>query len=892
MRVAYLDIPEALRFMESSSEGLPSEEALQRLKKHGRNVISEDTRPSLLRRVLPHLTNLFAILLWVAGALAYIASMPQLAYAIFGVVIINGVFSLIQEFKAEKATEALKNLLPRMTTVLREGRPERIAAEEIVPGDIVLLESGDAVPADARVIRSSSLLVNNSALTGESESVSRNGNRVEIEDTPILEMQNVIFMGTNVTNGNCSALVARTGQETEFGKIARLTQEVKEDLSPLQKQIAVVTRLVAYLSVAMGVVFFGLGVAAGHTYFENFMFAIGIIVANVPEGLLPTVTLSLAMGMQRMARRHALVKKLTAVETLGSTTVILTDKTGTLTQNRMTVTRLYFDGKVHDLDSLDGNEIPERLLDGMVLANNARLIASDRGGQDFVGDPTEAALLSAAVRLGKDIESSVRRFPRLAEIPFDSRRKRMTSVHRISGQNVALSKGAPGEIIARCSELSAGTEVLPLDDATRQSILAANDEMSGSGLRVLAFARRNLASPDVRDHDSVERDMAFVGLVGMFDPPRPEVSLAVKRAHGAGIGVTMVTGDYGLTAESIARRVGIIGHRRPRIITGTELAGMDNEAVARALRDNEDVIFARVSPEDKMKITRVLQDSGQIVAVTGDGVNDAPALKAADIGVAMGRAGTDVAKEAADLVLTDDNFASIVSAVEEGRTVYQNIRKFITYIFASNIPEVVPYILYVLLRIPLPLTVMQILAVDLGTDLLPALALGLEPPEPGIMERPPRSRRERLLDSRLLLRAYGFLGVLEAAVSMTGFFWFLNRSGWVLGQRLDVNSLVYRRATTVVFTGIVVSQVFNVFATRTDTTSVFTAGIFSNRWVWLGIVWELGLVAALHYVPVLQRVFGTVPLTAAEWGLLWLLAPWILVAEEVRKWLVRRSTGR
>jgi magnesium-transporting ATPase (P-type) len=514
----------------------------------------------------------------------------------------------------------------------------------------------------------------------------------------------------------------------------------------------------------------------------------------------------------------------------------------------------------------------------MVLANNARLT-----GDGFVGDPTEAALLFAARDFETDLAALYRRYPRTYEIPFDSRRKRMTSVHRISGETWALCKGAPGEVIPRCDNLS---------DDERKAALGANDEMAKSGLRVLAFSRRKLDSPVAKDHDEVERALTFVGLVGMFDPPRPEVAKAVEKARTAGIRVVMVTGDYGLTAESIARRVGMVGKGRPKIITGTDLDKMDEQALSKELGEQRDVLFARVSPEDKMKIARALQRNGEVVAVTGDGVNDAPALKAADIGVAMGKEGTDVAKEAADMVLTDDNFASIVAAVEEGRTVYANIRKFVTYILASNVPELIPYLAYVLLRVPLPLTVMQILAVDLGTDLLPALALGLEPPEPGVMENPPRSKKESLLDVRLLGRAYGFLGLMEAAIGMAAYFWFLGRHGWAWGQSLAPAGLVYRQATSIVFASIVTGQVFNVFAARTDVESVFRVGLFRNRWVWLGILWEIALTLVILNVPYLQQVFGTAPLTLADWGFLWAVSPLLLVAEEVRKWLVRRGMSR
>jgi P-type Ca2+ transporter type 2C len=891
VREASLPVEQLYKDMASGPEGMTVADAAKRLLEVGQNQISEGHHVPLWKKLVPHVTNLLAILLWIAGVLAYFGGMPELAWAVFAVIVINAVFSFVQEFKAEKATEALKHMLPTLTTVIRDGQPARIDALGVVPGDIVMLEAGDAVPADCRVVSSSSLLVNNSSLTGESEPVARSENVLDSNGFTVSDYPNLIFMGTSVVNGNCKAIVLATGGKTEFGKVARLTQEVSSDISPLQKQIVSLTRVVAILSLVFGTVFFALGVIIKRPLIENFLFAIGIVVANVPEGLLPTVTLSLAMGMQRMARRHALVKKLTAVETLGSTTVILTDKTGTLTQNRMTVTRVYSCGEAMDIERAVPSDALTALLRGMVLANNARMTKKDDGSEDFVGDPTEAALLVGARAMGADLDVLVRRLPRLREIPFDSRRKRMTTIHRVSGEIWAECKGAPVEIVSRCSTVLAAQGVVPLDETARAGILAANDEMALSGLRVLGFARRQLQSLSAGD-DETESDLTFTGLAAMFDPPRPEVADAVAKAHRAGIRIGMVTGDYGLTAESIARRIGIVSGPRPRIVTGSELLKMEEQELIEVVRDNPEIIFARVSPEDKMRIAKALQATGNIVAVTGDGVNDAPALKRADIGVAMGRTGTDVAKEAADMILTDDNFASIVSAIEEGRTVYENIKKFITYILASNVPEIIPYIVFVAFNVPLPLTIMQVLAIDLGTDLLPALALGLEPPEPGIMERPPRPKNERLLDWKLLLRAYGFLGMLEACVGMAAYFWFLLSHGWTFGQQLDPNGLVYHQATAITFVAIVVSQVFNVFAARTDRESVFKVGIFKNRYVLMGIVYELVLASILIYTPLFQRIFTTGPLGVKEWAFLWAVAPIVLVAEEVRKFYLRWAYRR
>jgi magnesium-transporting ATPase (P-type) len=907
--------------LQSSKAGLDENEARRRLEKYGPNQISELPKTPLLFRFLANFYHFFAILLWIGGALSFVARIPELGWAIIAVIFINAIFSFWQEYKAEKATEALKRLLPSYAKVLRGGEYKQVLAQELVPGDLMILEEGDSISADARLIQEFEMKTNNSTLTGESAPRRKTAEPVLEEGLSFVEIPNLVFTGTSVASGSGRAVIFATGMDTQFGKIAYLTQTVQEDPSPLQREMAKVTKLVAVLAIGMGVLFFFLGTRfAKLGVLESFIFAIGIIVANVPEGLLPTVTLSLAMGVQRMAKRNALIKKLSSVETLGSTTVICTDKTGTLTQNEMTVREIWADGQrivvsgvgykpegkfyleKRELQREKMRQMLEILFQAASFCNSARLVAPSASEEAWrvLGDPTEAALLVAAEKGGFDLREHLAKSPRLYLLPFDSFRKRMSSVHEeAGGQRVAYVKGAPLEILNLCEDIRIGGKTTELTDDLRGKIKGQNDVFARSGLRVLGLSYRRLPpdlDPKEYAPENVERGMTFLGLMAMMDPPRPEVEEAVKRCGTAGVRIVMITGDYGLTAESVARRIGIVKGSAARIVTGADLDQMGDDKLSEEL-SHQETIFARVSPEHKMRIVSVLKGQGETVAVTGDGVNDAPALKRADIGVAMGIAGTDVAKEAAEMVLTDDNFASIVNAIEEGRAVFDNIRRFVTYIFASNIPEIVPFILMVLFQVPLPLTILQILAIDLGTDMVPALALGTELPEPGVMERPPRPRGERLLNKKLLVRAYFFLGPIEATLGLLGFLFMYVSSGVALSRVIEIgrrgpafyrNNLLYKKATTMSLAGVVTSQVGNGLTCRTERESIFSIGLFSNRLLLWGILTELVLINILVYVPVMRNIFGNEPLAFADWLLLITFAPVILLADELRKFLVRR----
>lgn len=917
-----LAVNDVCQAMNTRMSGLSSQEVEDASRIHGKNVITEKKGKPVILIFLANFISLMAILLWIGGIIAFFADMVELAVAIWLVNVINGVFSFWQEYRAGKATEALRNMLPSYARVIRNGVEDRILAEDLVPGDIMLLSEGDKISADARLLESSDFQVNQSTLTGESNPVRKTHDAVLREGLSRSEVPNLVFAGTSVASGTAKSVVVAIGMQTEFGKIATLTQTLKEEKSPLQKELDRVTKQVSAMAVSAGVLFFLASVFLVHDPIaKSFIFALGMIVAFIPEGLLPTVTLALAMAVQRMVKEHALVKRLSAVETLGCTTVICSDKTGTLTQNEMTVNNLWLPGKELTVSGLgyapkgkvlcgesevtvNNDSDLKLLLTAAALCSNARVVPPEPGSDRYtvLGDPTEACLGVVAEKAGLNYEDAVKRMPRVRELPFDSRRKRMTTIHALEepvqgARRVAYIKGAPKEVLELSATIRVNGEIVPLTQEQRDEIMAENDRYARNGLRVIAVACRYLTremnlptSLSAYTPEMIEQEMTFLGLTVMADPPRPEVADAVKLCHRANIRIIMITGDYGLTAESIAKRIGIVEGEHPRVVSGMELEQMSEDDLKTAL--NDEVIFARVAPEQKYRVVCALQEMGHVVAVTGDGVNDAPALKKADIGVAMGISGTDVAKEAADMILTDDNFASIVRAIEEGRAVYSNIRKFILYILNSNVPEAVPSAAFLFSRggIPLPLTVMQILSIDLGTDMMPALGLGTELPEKGIMDQPPRSLKSRLLNGKLFVKAFLWYGMLEGIICMAAYFYANWVHGWP-GVPLASSGIVYQQATTMTLASIVFCQIGAVLNCRTERESVFSVGVFSNKRVLLGIGVELALICALSYVPFLQGIFNTAPLAITDWLLLIVLPFPVLLLEELRKLIVRRRNN-
>lgn len=898
---------EIYSLLKTTKNGLSEEKANERLKQYGPNQIEEIKQKPLIIKFLENFYNILALLLWAASILSFIAGTPQLGFAIIAVIVINALFSFWQEFEAEKATEALKKILPSKAKVIREGKEREILAAELVPGDLIVLEEGDNISADSRLIEAFQLKVDNSTLTGESRPVRKDSESMDDEDHAFVEMHNLIFAGTSISSGSGKAVIFATGNKTEFSKIATLTQAVKEVQSPLQKEIGKLAKIIAAIAILMGISLFILNITVvGFPLELAFLFAIGLTVANVPEGLLPTVTLSLAAAAQKMVGKNALVKKLSSVETLGSTTIICTDKTGTLTKNEMTVRKIWIPGEMIDVTGAGytpegkfihkGQEISydemkelKLLMRTSAFCNDAKLVPPTDGGKwKIIGDPTEASLLVAAYKSGFNLEEELKRIPRITELPFDSKRKSMSSIHRKDNKKVAYIKGAPKKIISLSTHISEKGKIRPLSDEEKEKIVKKHDDLASQGLRILGIAYRNLPN-DFEDYrpETVEKDMILVGMMAMQDPPRPEVKDAVEQCHRAGIRILMITGDYGLTAQAIAEEIGIISGPC-EIVKGKKLNEMSDDEVLQLLSSGCDVIFARAIPEHKMRIASLLEEEAEIVAMTGDGVNDAPALRKADIGIAMGITGTDVAKEASDMVLTDDNFATIVEAIKEGRTIYENIRKFITYIFAHETAEIIPFVLMVIFKIPLPITVMQILAIDLGTDTLPALALGVGPSEADVMDRPPRSRKEHLLNLGVILRGYIFLGLIEAALVMSGYFWTLTNGGWQLGQTLPFSDPLYIKATTIVFVGIVAAQIGNLLACQTSRTSSFTIGLFKNRWIPMGIAFEVIIMLSIVYIPYLQSIFNTTGLGINDWIYVATFIPIMFFADELRKYWIRR----
>ena len=885
MKIHQLSPGEALKSLKSSHDGLSQNEALRRLKEFGPNQIDKVPPESLLISFLKEFIHFFALILWLAAGLAFFADYRQpgegmgtLGYAILGVIVINGLFAFWQQFRAERAVAALEKLLPHYVKVLRDNNISLILATHLVPGDVILLQEGDNVSADCRIIEAFSLRVNNATVTGESMPKARDAEPSSEED--LLHGRNTLLAGTSVVSGEGRAVVFATGMHTEFGKIAHLTQTTSSGSSPLQLEITRLSRIVVAIAFSLGVTFFFIGQVIGLSFWENFIFAIGIIVALVPEGLLPTLTLALAMSTQRMAKRNALIRHLPSVEALGSATVICTDKTGTLTQNRMEINKLYVNGQV--ITRFEAKRQPKlakvyrRFFEDALLCHNLKetVIA---GKPEFLGDQMEIAL----VRFAKTCLGETISYPKINEVPFDTDRKRLSTVHQTPDGPVLYCKGALEMLLPLCTHVQLGEKIVPVNGDIQQAFINALEKMASEGLRVLAFAWRELKVG--HDVGSEEHDLILSGLVGLEDPPRPEVPDAIQKCHEAGIKVIMVTGDHPHTALAIGRQIGQIQSDTPVIITGEQLRRLSETQLRLAL-DAPDIIFARVGADQKMRIVSALKKMNHIVAVTGDGVNDAPALKMADIGIAMGIIGTDVAKESADMILLDDNFASIVAAIEEGRAVYDNIRKFLSYILTSAVPELVPYLFFALFNIPLPLTIIQILAVDLGTDMLPALGLGANPPAQGIMTRPPKGRNERLLNWPLLLRAYLFLGLLEASAAMTAYYLVLHNGGWAWGEALGIHDTLYQQATTACLASIIIMQIVNVFLCKTPDRTLFGSAIFSNRLILWGVTLEIILILVIIYTPWGQMIFGTAPIPLSIWLFMLPFGAAMLLLEEVRKW--------
>ena len=885
-------IARLLEDLKTSPAGLSDREVARRALVHGPNRIVRRPGSHWTRQLMRQLTHPLALLLWIAAILAWLSTSRPLAVAIVVVILINAAFAFVQERHAEQAVEALSAFIPTTARVVRQGPEHTVEASQLVPGDVMVLAEGDKVSADARLL-DGALETDLSSLTGESDAVHIE-TRTGAASGPIIEASDVVFSGTTIVGGHARAVVFATGMHTELGRIAALSQRVAPEESPLERQVKRVAWLIAAVAACLGLAFLPLGtLVAGLSVQDSATFAIGLLVANVPEGLLPTITLALAVGVRALARRGALVKKISAVETLGSTSVICTDKTGTLTQNRMTATAVWTPQGVISPPFTGVGTARAALVAAHCCS--ATMKVDDTGTIVEEGDPTELALLRVAAESGVVQDTDTR--SRMREFSFSSDLRRMSTVTRIFGGQARIDvKGAPEEIVDLCTKI-ADSDDRPLTSDDRADIATLITDWAARGLRLIAVAERVVDEQQVAhlSREDAEQGLTLVAIYALMDPPRPEAAEAVKRCHSAGIRIVVVTGDHALTARGIAEAVGIGATTGLRTVTGAELESMSETALDELLSSPEEIVFARSSPEVKLRITDAFRSLGNVVAMTGDGVNDAPALRRADIGIAMGKSGTDVAREAATMVLTDDNFATVVTAVEAGRRVYDNVRKFIVYIFAHATPEVVPFLLYALSggNIPLPLTVMQILAIDLGTETLPALALGREPAEPGLMDRPPRQRSENVVSRDMLLRAWGILGGVSAVLVMALFLGTLLTNGWRFGDSVSSGPMheAWQTATTMTFLGIVACQIGTATAARTEHASLRQIGLGTNRLLLYGIMFEVAFAALVVTVPFMQDIFGTVrpPLHLVLWLLPFPFVVW--GCDEIYRSIRRRRAG-
>jgi Ca2+-transporting ATPase len=878
-----LSVSDALTQLRSQTRGLTTAEAQARLQQFGPNELQAARRVSPWEILLEQFKNVLILILLGATAISLFLGHGVESIVIAVIVLFAVVLGFIQEYRAERAIEALRQMAAPTATVLREASEFKIPARDLVPGDVILLHTGDRVPADARLLESVNLQVEEAALTGESVPVEKHTRTLEKDDLPVGDRRNMVYAGTAVTYGRGQALVVATAMQTEFGKIAQLLQTVESGKTPLQHNLDKVGAVLARAAFVVVALIVALGLLRGQPFIDMLIFGIALAVAVVPEALPAVVTISLAIGVQKMVKRNALIRRLPAVETLGSTSVICSDKTGTLTKDEMTVRRLYCAGELFSVSG--AGYVPEgefstnggtpsgpsrglrQLLIAAVLASDTRLVKGPAGDWDIKGDPTEGALVVAAAKAGVQKETFDSSYPRVQEIPFSSETKRMTTLHRTDDGLTAYAKGAPEVILDGCDSILTGDGVRPLTAADRDDIHARAQAMAGEALRVLGLASKT----DVT-LETAERGMTFLGLAGMIDPPRPEAKAAVALCAEAGIRPVMITGDHPVTAQAVARELGLL-HNGGRVVTGAELEEMPEER----LRDEVEQIsvYARVSPAHKLRVVTAWQSRGHIAAMTGDGVNDAPALKKADIGIAMGITGTDVTKEAAAMTLTDDNFASIVAAVEEGRGVFGNIKKYLMYLLSSNIGEIGLMAGAALLGLPLPLTAVQILYVNLATDGLPALALSVDPPEKDLMKRKPRNPRTGIFTRPVvILMVLG--GLWSALVNLGLFTWALNS-----GRSIE-------QAMTMTFVSLVLIQFFKAYNFRSDRHSVLDRP-FANKWLNLAVGWEIVLLILIVYLPFLHNAFSTYALPIVDWLIVGGLAVTIIPVLEIAKWMERRG---
>ena len=900
---------------ETRESGLTYEEAKNRIKKYGLNELAPPKKRPFILQFLDEFKDLMVIILIIAAVISIFVGENIDGAIITFILILNAIIGFMQKYKAEKAVEALKRMLSPMARVIRNNKEELIENKYLVPGDIIILNEGDSIGADGIIFYSNEFQTQEAILTGESMPVDKSA---EIGDGSQrnLSPTNKILMGTIVAHGSAKAVVTATGMNTKFGNIARLTSETKKEKSPLEKEIASIGAFVGKIALVIMAILLIINILIkNQPFIHTLIFAVSVAVAAVPEGLPAVITISLALGVQRLAKKNAIMKQLSSVETLGSTTVILSDKTGTLTKNEMTAKEVFFDK--YDL-FIDGSgyepkgnvnirmpdktvipvgeengvyktmsDVKERQITCGIkqmaaisaICNNAKLKYQDHKW-NILGDPTEGALLTLTKKFGFDLDEIEKMHIKIHEITFDGFRKRMSVITKNHSNNkiFVYTKGAPDGIIQICNRVYANEREILLDEETKKQILRKNEEMAKQTLRVIAVAYKEIKEiPEKYNKDEIEKDLIFVGLIGIIDPPREEVEESIALAKASGVKLYIVTGDHGLTAGAIAETIGLVEKNKYKILTGENLKNLSDENLKKRLENKkEDIIFARVSPEDKLRIATLLKELKEVVAVTGDGVNDAPTLKKADIGISMG-SGTDVSKEAANMVLADDSISTIIRAIEEGRTIYSNIKKFLIYIISSNIGELVVIFTAIIFAIPQPLTAVLILIINLGTDVFPALALGLEPTEKGIMKMAPRKHFDRILNTKYIIRCF-YLGFIIGGLSLTGYFGMLYKYGWNSGAK----------AVTMTFAIMILTQIVHSYNARSEKISIFKIGFFGNKYITAAAISSILLTVAIVEIPLMQKYIGTTSLTLTEWSIAAILSFGILIAEEIRKFITSR----
>lgn len=887
---------EVLEKFNSSFSGISEEEVRLRRKKHGLNLIKSSDKFKWLKILGSQFNDALIWILLVAALLAFLFGEQRDVVIILIIVSVNGAIGFFQEFKAEKIIDKIKKLSSDRAIVIRDGEKKEVDSKFIVPGDIVFVSSGDNIAADGYILESFNLKINSFVFTGESTPKLKKSGTIDEKNVPVSDMENMLFSGESVAVGEATFLVTGTGRNTELGKIAALTTQVKDLPTPLQNKIRTLGRTITALSVFIGVAVIVAGQYYHMSLYKNFLFALALAVSVVPEGLPAAISVALSLGMKNLLKKNVLAKRLSAVETLGSVGIICTDKTGTITRNELMVTRIYLGGKEYEVDGegysprgkfyFEDEPIDAKDVNGMetlfsvgILCNSANLL-EEGGKYSIVGDPTEGALIVAGKKYFGNSEEYEIGKEKIWENPFESERMRMSVVFGSEKGKISYVKGSPDVLLDLCDEIEIDGRIEKISEEQKIKIRNSYNKMSGEALRVLAFAYRNMDGVSEEDYPKEsEQKLVWVGMMGMIDPPRAGVSEAISRCSKMGIKVMMITGDYEITAEAIAKKAGIIQEgEKYEVISGKKLMAMGDEEIYAKAR-KEKIIFARIAPEQKLRIAGVLKSKGEVVAMTGDGVNDAPALKKADIGVAMGIMGTDVSKEASDMILLDDNFSSIVNGVTEGRTIFQNLKKFVHYVLTSNASELFTVVIGVIMQIPSPVSAIQILAVDLGTDIFPSFSLSMEPTEPGTSKK---KKGEDVIN----LKGFGriaYIGIIMAVSAVVAFLLSMMRGGWNFGREMVEGSALYIKSTSAAYAVLSMSQMANLLEARSESLSVFKLGFFKNKFAILSIFISLGILLCFMYVPFCQKYLGMVPIEWQDWIVVAISFLAVFLFEEARK---------